>query len=163
MGRGTTSTNHRRTHHMQHASTQSIQLRIAQPGDTAHLQLRPEDAAEVSPTWAAKVEAEIAAGRAVAAWDGPELVALCGAVPGPDLLCPWLLASSAIEKHRVAAMRHARHFVADLLKGGSTVVGNYIGKGSTANREFVQALGFVIVASPTGPHDFFFLPKNHHV
>lgn len=106
---------------------------------------------------------EVLQAARMAAWDGPELVALCGAVPGPDLLCPWLLASSAIEKHRVAAMRHARHFVADLLKSGSTVVGNYIGKGSTANREFIQALGFVIVASPTGPHDFFFLPKNHHV
>lgn len=98
----------------------------------------------------------------MAAWDGPELVALCGAVPGPSLLSPWFLASSAIEKHRVAAMRHARHFVADLLKGGA-VVGNYIGKASTANREFIQALGFVILQSPTGDHDFFYLPKNHHV
>lgn len=146
---------------MQHTSSQPIQLRAAQPGDTAHIQLRPEDAAEVSPAWASVVEAEIAAGRAVAAWDGPELVALCGAVPGPDLLSPWLLASPAIEKHRVTALRHARHFVADLLKSGYSVVGNYIGKASKANREFVQALGFVIVPSPDGSRDFFYLPKNH--
>ncbi len=146
---------------MQHTPPPTIQLRIAQPGDTAHLQLRPEDATEVSPAWAAKVESEIAAGRAVAAWEGPELVALCGAAPGHDFLSPWLLASPAIEKHSRTVMRHARQFVADLRSDGRALVGNHIGKNAAANRAFVQALGFVIVASPGGSHDFFYLPKNH--
>lgn len=137
-----------------------IDLRDAKVGDAARLVLRPEDAAEVSPGWQERTEAEIAAGRALAAWDGDELVALCGIAPSEDLASPWLLASPRISRHRRLLAKTARHLVADLRTYPCTV-GNYIGKASASNRKFIQKLGFVILPSPSGDHDFFYLPKSH--
>lgn len=137
-----------------------IDIREAQPGDSARLVLRPEDAAEVTLGWQGRTEAEIAAGRALAAWDGDELVALCGVAPGEDLLAPWLLASPSIRRHRRLLAQKARHLVATL-RDDLCTVGNYIGKDSPSNRKFIQKLGFVILPSPSGDHDFFYLPKSH--
>lgn len=131
----------------------------ALPGDSAKLALRPEDAAEVSPDWRTEVEAQIARGAAAAFWDGTELVALAGVCTGPDLACPWLLCSPSVARHRATLMRRSRAVVGGLREVEETV-GNYIGKQSLENRKFIQALGFVILPSPSGDHDFFYLPKN---
>lgn len=138
-----------------------IELVSAKPGDTALLNLRPEDAAEAGPDWREKVEDEVARGQSVvAAWDRGELVALFGVTRGPDFIGPWMLASPLISRHRVTALRHARN-VATALRETRETVGNYIGKHARRNRHFVRSLGFVIVESPSGSHDFFYLPKTN--
>lgn len=136
-----------------------IALRDAEPGDTQHLTLRAEDAREVRPGWQQAVEREIRDGTVVAYWDGSDLVALWGITVGPDFWGPWLLASDHIEKHQREAVRRARRAVRHL-KTLPRTVGNYIGKHATSNRKFVEALGFVIIESPSGDHDFFYLPKH---
>ena len=136
-----------------------IDLRDARPGDSGRLVLRPEDAAEVSPEWHALTEQEIALGRVLAAWEGDELIALCGIALGDGLAAPWLLASTSIQRHRRLLAKMARALVADLRTYRCTV-GNYIGKASASNRKFIQALGFVILPSPSGAHDFFYLPQH---
>lgn len=138
-----------------------IELRDAKPGDAGLLQLRPEDAQEVSAGWVDRTEAEIAAGRVRAAWDGDELVALFGLTTGPDFMAPWLLASPSISRYRRETCTEARKLVRLLQREGyPTVVGNYVGKQAAGNRRFIQALGFVILPCPTGDHDFFYLPKH---
>lgn len=136
-----------------------IENRKAQPGDTLRLVLRQEDAQEVSPGWQATIEAEIAQGAAQAYWEGEHLVALAGVAMGPDLLCPWLLTSDRVIKHKKLVIRMGRRLVQALLRE-PTVVGNYIGKHAKTNRRFVESLGFVILPSPSGDHDFFYLPKH---
>lgn len=136
-----------------------IRLLPAQPGDSAKLGLRPEDAAEASPEWRTEVEAQIALRACGAFWDGTELVALAGICQGPDLAAPWLLCSPSVERHKRTLMRRSRAVVAGLRDVRETV-GNYIGKQSLENRKFIRALGFVILPGPSGDHDFFYLPKN---
>jgi hypothetical protein len=139
-----------------------IEVKIAEPGDSDKLALRPEDQAEANPNWRTAVEAEIAKGHALSCWAGSTLVAMFGIAMAPDLLGPWLLCSDHIERHKRHVMRRARVWVQRLHDWqNAPTVGNYIGKQAHSNRKFVQALGFLIIPSPSGAHDFFYLPRAH--
>lgn len=139
-----------------------IDVRAAQPGDTNLLTLRWDDLLEVSADWRARIETEIAQPdtTAVAIWDGDELLCLAGVTRGPAFVGPWMLASPSISKFPLETIKRARNFVR-YLRDVEGTVGNYIGKQASNNRKFIEALGFVIIESPSGDHDFFYLPKHN--
>jgi hypothetical protein len=134
--------------------------RPATEADIKALELRPEDAAEVSPDWRIRAIYSLRKGALIQAYlDGDKVVALCGLTEGPMFAGPWLLCSPEVENHKAYVWRKAKRLVGILRDNAKSVtVGNYIGKASRSNRRFIQALGFVILVAPTGDHDFFYLP-----
>lgn len=136
--------------------------RPAIPSDAYLLQLRPEDAREVSEGWREKVAESIRQGNTYAALEGGELLALFGIQPGPGVLGPWLLCARGIRRHQRELMRRARRVVHALRQSAQagTLVYNYIPKDSHGNRRFVERLGFVILPAPGDGQDLFFLPPH---
>jgi hypothetical protein len=131
----------------------------ARPSDAYELQLRAEDAAEVSEAWRQAVEFSILNGEAFSFRDQDgALVALFGIDRTEHAAGIWLLSSSLIEQHKAAAWRIATRVVKHLQQQCSGLIYNYIPKRAHSNREFVQALGFVILPSPRDGFDLFFLP-----
>lgn len=137
-----------------------ITNRPATVADIMALQLRPEDAAEASPDWRAHAISCMNHGDVVQAFLlGDTVVALVGMTQGPMFAAPWLLCSPLVEGHKTFLWRRALRLVEVIRESkGFATIGNFIGKHSTSNRRFIQALGFVILVSPSGDHDFFYLP-----
>lgn len=123
----------------------------------AHLdaiQLRPEDAREASEGWKDAADPE----RSVAAVDTEgRVVAVFGIVEGAREVGVWLLCSDLVDNHRATLWRHAKGFV-KLLRKDPRLAFNFIPKDSHGNRRFVERLGFRILPTPGGTHDFFYLP-----
>lgn len=136
-----------------------VVVRPADPSDAYELQLRAEDAAEVSEAWRQSTERAILNGEALSFRDQDgALVALFGITRSEYVTNIWLLSSPLIEQHKASAWRYAKRVVEYLRQQRSGLISNYIPKGAHSNREFVLALGFLILPSPRDGFDLFFLP-----
>lgn len=119
------------------------------------IQLRPEDASEVSEGWK---EAALEGTYSRAAVDSHgRVVAVYGWATSEQEVGPWLLCSDLVRQHRRFLARHARRMVQAFRQDGRLVF-NYIPKDSPGNRRFVERLGFRILPSPGEGPDFFYLP-----
>jgi hypothetical protein len=134
----------------------------ARPEDAFELQLRAEDASEVSSGWQQVCAASIGHHGGIVGRDAlGRIVALGGVCIEEGTCVPWLLCSDLLSSHRAAVWRCAkralRHHLLPAARSG-LLVHNFIPKGSRGNRRFVQALGFRILPSPRDGFDFFYLP-----
>lgn len=148
-----------------------INLDIAVPEDGYNMPLRKEDYEEAllyngrgvpgGDRLALSIAASHEAMKAVDE-DG-NILAIGGIQYLPGRVCPWVMCSPLLNKHRRFAVGFSRawirNFTAQLEPG--TLVCNYIGKTSRSNRRFVEMLGFTIVPAPAGPFDFFYLQVPH--
>jgi hypothetical protein len=145
-----------------------LHISPARPEDAHELTLREEDAREVSQYLLGDPVAALAASidpACTMAFRDPQgrLVGLGGATSDARTLSPWLLCSDRLEAHKASAWRLAKRYVAILQQQADEgyLIYNYIAKDSAQARKFVQALGFVILPSPAGSFDFFYLPPSH--
>jgi len=125
----------------------------------ALLELRPEDAREVSEGWRQRCLADPNGTAVVDEWG--RVVAIYGAVQGDREVGPWLLCSALIEQYPKRVMRYARGFIKGMRAGAAgsgRLVFNYVPKDSPGNRRFIESLGFRILPSPGPGPDFFYLP-----
>ena len=130
----------------------------AKPQDAHEMQLRPEDAAEVTEGWRERVEYAIQHHPSLSLRDEQgNLVALGGVVDSESAFVPWLLCSPLLVHHKASVWRAAKRAVS-YMQHADKLVGNFIPKDSHGNRRFVRALGFQIVASPMEGPDFFYFP-----
>lgn len=96
---------------------------------------------------------------AAAVADNGDTVAVFGFALTRELACPWMLSSESIEKYRRDTALAARPLILRWKAlAGKTLMGNYIHKDNQRARAFVTSLGFVILPSPAGSFDFFYLP-----
>ena len=134
----------------------------AKPEDAFELQLREEDACEVSAGWREVCAASIRHHGGIIARDERGRVVALGGVGLEEGTCvPWLLCSDLLADHRAAVWRCAKRALRDYLRPAARsglLVHNFIPKHSHGNRRFVQALGFRILPSPRDGFDFFYLP-----
>jgi hypothetical protein len=132
----------------------------AKPEDAFELNLRDEDAREVSPGWREALAITIAAEEAVAYRDREgNLLALYGLCVFSNEASPWLLCSPLVERHKATVWRRAKRLMRALqAHRGDRLIYNFIPKDSHGNRRFVQALGFRILPSPRDGFDLFYLP-----
>ena len=139
-----------------------IHLSPAKPEEAFELDLREEDAREVSPGWRGLVSLAIESGSAFAGRDDQgRLVGLGGVNADDYTMSPWLLCSPLVDDHKLTALRLGKRTVAFMRRSaGGRLVHNFIPKDAPGNRRFVQALGFLILPSPRDGFDFFFLPPN---
>lgn len=140
----------------------TITFRPARLADIPRMQLREEDAAEVAlygMTPEEGIRSSILDSRmAVAAFDGPELVAFYGYSIRDHTVIPWMLSSDAVGRHGKTAIRVGRALVKSIRSIGLPVH-NWIGKTSHRNRGFVKRLGFRIVPDEHPLFDTFHLPE----
>lgn len=134
----------------------------AQPHEAFEIELRAEDAREVSEGWREELAQSIKHGTAVSYRDQfGNLVGIFGFNESDREVGPWLLCSGLVEGHRREVAQLARQWVG-ILKGISSdrLVYNFIPKDNARNRAFVTSLGFRILPSPREGFDFFYLPPN---
>lgn len=133
----------------------TLRIETLTRADLDAIQLRPEDAREVSPGWK---ESALGPASCAALDDQGRVVAIGGAVLGPEEVGVWLLCSDLVGNHRVTLGRAILR-VLEALRQDSRLVFNYIPKDSHGNRRFVERLGFRILPSPGEGPDFFYLPN----
>lgn len=148
-----------------------INLDLAYPEDGYAMQLRQEDYEEAllyegrgapgGHRLALSIQASHEAMKAVDE-DG-NILAIGGIQHFPGRVCPWVVCSPLIHKHRRFAVGFSQRWIANFCNQlpPGTLVCNYIGKTSRSNRRFVEMLGFTIVPAPSGPFDFFYLQVPH--
>lgn len=147
---------------------EAISLSTCQPEDAREIVLREADANELSLLCGnadaisllascidpqCSMTARDSEGRIVAIW---------GITSTDKTLSPWLLCSDLIENHKGTVWRLAKHAL-QTLQGAANrgwLVYNYMAKENRQAREFVQALGFVVLPTPASPFDFFYLPAH---
>lgn len=138
------TTNHHEGAEQLHAD--GLHREPAKPADAYELELREDDAREVSEGWRERITEAIKAGEAWAYRDQQgKLVLLYGVVQFSDrLLSPWMLGSPLVSEHPVFVMKEARRVIKELTDQmpEGAFMGNFIPKDSPRNRAFVQSLGF---------------------
>ena len=131
------------------------------PSDAFELQLREEDAKEVSEGWRHGVALAILDGGCVS-YRSPEglLLGIFGMAQVGEEFGIWLLCSGHAARFKASVWRTAKRMVAQArTSANGRLIYNFIPKYSTSNREFVSALGFRILPSPRDGFDFFYLPQ----
>jgi hypothetical protein len=146
-------------HHDEAAHPTGLRCEPAKPADAYELELRDDDAREVSEGWRERITDAIKAGGAWAYRDQQgQLVLLYGVVQFSDrLLSPWMLSSPLVSEHGVFVMKEAGRVIKELTDRmpEGAFLGNFISKDSPRNRAFVQSLGFSFYPTPEEGKDVF--------
>lgn len=136
----------------------------AKPADAYELELRDDDAREVSEGWRARITDAIKAGETWAYRDSQGRLVILGGVAklSNEIWSPWMLCSPLLEHHKVFVKKEARRVVQDLLTQMPVDASlcNLIPKDSPRNRAFIESLGFRIYTTPGEGRDVFRL-SNH--